>query len=463
MIDRGSACVPATPLAPGLRVPATRGGDGAHHRLVACLRRAATRAGWPAIRAAFAPARAAAACAALAALALLPGEGAAQQPLALRGTVVRQTLDGVRPVPREPVMLHRVSAREAGAIDSAVTDARGRYAFRVSAPDSQAMYLVSAHYGGIAYFSAPVSPGTPGTPGGAGGDSSEIVVYDTTSADVRLQLRGRHLVVSSPDADGMRSVIDVLEIENDTVLTRVAGSANRATYSLLLPDGARNVRASQGEMGEGSVDVRNGRADLYAPLSPGLRQLVLTYDLPPDVFPLAIPLEHSVSVLEVLLEEPGATAAGGGLVSQGGVSVDGKAFTRYLGQDAAANAVVTLAVRGGGVRAPLPPWLVPLVLALVTLGAILVLSRRAPPAMQPSAPAIHRAPASPGATVAPASDGGASEIGATARLAQQIAAVDAMLEAGDAVAPVARRELVRYREALKAQLVDALAHHAGHG
>lgn len=437
-----------------------RGGDGAPRRLVACLRWAATRAGWPAIRAAFAPARGAAACVALAALALVPGEGAAQQPLTLRGTVVRQTLDGVRPVPREPVVLHRVSAREAGAIDSAVTDARGRYAFRVSAPDSQAMYLVSAHYGGIAYFSAPASSGTPG---GARGDASEIVVYDTTSADVRLQLRGRHLVVSSPNADGMRSVIDVLEIENDTVLTRVAGPANRATYSLLLPDGTRNVRASQGEMGEGSIDVRQGRADLYAPLSPGLRQLVLTYDLPPDVFPLAIPLERSVSVLEVLLEEPGATAAGAGLVSQGGVSVDGKAFTRYLGQDAAANAVVTLAVRGGGVRAPLPSWLVPLVLALVTLGAILVLSRRAPPATPTPAPAIPRAAASPGAAVAPASHGAASAVGATVRLARQIAAVDAMLEAGDALAPAARGELVRYREALKAQLVHALAHRAGHG
>ncbi|ODT02796.1 MAG: hypothetical protein ABS52_12360 [Gemmatimonadetes bacterium SCN 70-22] len=420
---------------------------------------AATRA-----MAGFALATLALAALAPAALALLATDAEAQPPLRLRGTVVRQTLDGVVPVAREPVTLHRVSAREAGAIDSAVTDARGRYAFRVSAPDSQAMYLVSAHYGGIAYFSAPVSAGA--TPG-VMGDSSEIVVYDTTSADVRLQLRGRHFVVSSPSADGIRSVIDVLEIENDTVLTRVAGPSKRATYSLLLPDGARNVRASQGEMGEGSVDVRNGRADLYAPLSPGLRQLVLTYDLPPDVFPLAIPLERSVSVLEVLLEEPGATAAGAGLVSQGGVSVDGKTFTRFLGQDAKANAVVTLAVVGGGAGAPLPTWLVPLVLALVTLGAIVVLSRRASPGRRAPVRLAQRAGADAragsGATnahaeAALASVGGAASAGEVTRLTRQLAAVDTMLEPEGSVAPAARGELARYRAALKTQLVDALAH-----
>ncbi|HEX4934571.1 MAG TPA: hypothetical protein VFV33_15385, partial [Gemmatimonadaceae bacterium] len=46
-----------------------------------------------------------------------PSSVAAQAPLLVRGKVVRQTLDGTRPVAREPVTLHRVNAREAGAID----------------------------------------------------------------------------------------------------------------------------------------------------------------------------------------------------------------------------------------------------------------------------------------------------------------------------------------------------------
>lgn len=388
-------------------------------------------------------------------------DGGAQQPLTLRGAVVRQTAGGATRVAREPVTLHRVSAREAGPIDSAVTDAQGRYSFRVSAPDSQSMYLVSARYAGIAYFSAPAQAGSPA-------ESSEIVVFDTTSGEVPLQLQGRHVVLSSPSAEGIRSVIDVLEIENDTVLTRVAGASNRPTYAVLLPDGARNVRTSPGEQGEGTVEVRDGRANLFAPLSPGLRQVVLTYDLPPDAFPLSIPLEHAVGVLEVLLEEPKATAAGGGLVSQGGVSVDGKAFTRYLGQNAPANAVLSIAVSRGGEGTSLPAWLLPLALAIATLGVILVVSRRAPAVPQgagalPMASAATPAPA-PDRHVPAVGDDRAARVVANdadlvAQLAQRLAAVDAMLAPESALVGAARADLQRYRASLKAQLVGALAEH----
>lgn len=401
--------------------------------------------------------------------ALAVRDAGAQQPLTLRGTVVRQTVGGAMSVAREPVTLHRVSAREAGPVDSAVTDARGRYSFRVSVPDSQSMYLVSARYAGIAYFSAPAQAGSPAEP-------SEIVVFDTTSGEVPLQLQGRHVILSAPSAEGNRSVIDVLEIENDTVFTRVAGASNRPTYAVLLPDGARNVRASSGEQGEGTVEVRDGRANLFAPLSPGLRQVVLTYDLSPDAFPLAIPLEREVGVLEVLLEEPKASAAGGGLVSQGGVSVDGKTFTRYLGQNAPANAVLSIAVSRGGGGSSLPAWLLPLALAVVTLGVILVFARRAP-AMSQRARAHSAAPVASEvavATPAPAPDrliraapAGTSaarlvagDADVVARLARQVAAVDALLEPESALVDAARADLQRYRESLKARLVGALAERA---
>ena len=376
----------------------------------------------------------------------------AQQPLSLRGRVIRQRLDGVKAVAREPVTLHRVNAKDAGPIDSAVTDARGGYAFRVSTPDSQSMYLVSARFGGIAYFSQPVQVGAPAA-------ASEIVVYDTTSADVRLQLQGRHFVVSSPSAEGVRSVIDVLEIENDTVLTRVPGAANRPTYTLLLPDGARSVRASQGETEPGAVEVRNGRAELFAPLSPGLRQVVLTYELPPDVFPLSIPLERTVGVLEVLVEEAGASVTGGGLVSQGGVTVDGKNFTRYLGQNSPASAVLTLAVVGGGAGSALPSWLLPLVLAAVTLGAIVMLARRAPATTPVGAARRARTTTPPAAAgTIPGGSHAASMIpGTVQQLARRVAAVDAVLEREPQVTADARDDLEQYRASLKAELVGALA------
>lgn len=408
-----------------------------------------------------------AALGALAAIAASPGPASAQGPLSVKGRVVRQTLDGLRIVAREQVTLHRVNSREAGPIDSIVTDASGAFAFKVATPDSLSMYLASARYGGIAYFSSPTQPGQPA------GAPSEIVVYDTTSGNVRLQLQGRHLVVSSPNADGVRAVIDVLEIENDTVLTRVAGAANRPTYSLLLPAGATNVRASQGELSDGAVEVRSGRADIFAPLSPGLRQLVLTYDLPASAFPVSVPLEREVTVLEVLLEEPGATADGGGLKSQGGVSVDGKNFTRYLGQSAPASAVVTLRAAGGIGGTSVPTWVLPLVLTLVTLGVILVVARR-PGARTASAVGGHARGAGRGdarpADVVRATDAQQANAATRSRsrvrsgdedevlvLARHVASVDALLERDPAPSGSIREELQDYRNTKKAELVDALA------
>lgn len=394
-------------------------------------------------------------------------DASAQGPLSVKGKVVRQTLDGLRVVAREQVTLHRVNSREAGPIDSMVTDASGAFAFRVATPDSLSMYLASARYGGIAYFSSPMQAGQPA------GAPSEIVVYDTTSSDVRLQLQGRHLVVSSPNADGVRAVIDVLEIENDTVLTRVAGAANRPTYSLLLPEGASNVRASQGELSDGAVEVRSGRADIFAPLSPGLRQLVLTYDLPASAFPVSVPLERAVTVLEVLLEEPGATADGGGLKSQGGVSVDGKNFTRYLGQSAPASAVLTLRAAGGIGGTSVPTWVLPLVLTLVTLGVILVVARR--PVAQAATGAGRPAPSGTSGSTRPArvarstdaQQGNAATMaraGMPARdedavlvLARHVASVDALLARAPALSGVIREELQEYRSVKRAELVDALA------
>ncbi len=442
----------------------------------------------------------------------------AQSPLTVRGSVTRETIGGTRAVPRELVVLHRVNSRDAGAVDSVQTDAKGAFTFRVEAPDSQSMYLVSARYGGIAYFSQPMQ-------GGQSSGPAEIIVYDTTSRNVRTQLQGRHVVVSSPNAAGVRSVIDVLEIENDTILTRVPGPENRPTYALLLPDGVENVHASQGEISDKAVEVRNGRAELFAPLSPGLRQLVLTYEVKAAAFPLAIPLEHSISVLEVLLEEHGASASAPGLDNKGPVTVDGKTFVRFLGASPNDNAVVTItAGKGVASDGKVPSWLLPLLLTVITVAGIALLARRKP-ALAPATGADARAngamangdmwngaelngdtrsappaasdlpaPASIGskgdavvASVAgvsidrrPAGDDSAERRVVT-RLAQQIAAVDALLarespalvatddaralrddDATHAPASprddaAARAELAAYRSRLKAALVAALA------
>ena len=72
------------------------------------------------------------------------------------------------------------------------------------------MYFASSTHSGVAYFTAPLPPRD------ATGDDAEITVFDTTSAPVRIQTRGRHLVVSASSVDGRRTLVEVFELSNDT-------------------------------------------------------------------------------------------------------------------------------------------------------------------------------------------------------------------------------------------------------
>lgn len=363
------------------------------------------------------------------------GQGTADS-ITLAGTVVRQTRAGGAPVARTQVVLHRVNAADAGPVDSMRTDARGAYTFRVR-PDSSSLYLVSAQHGGIAYFSPP-----------AGRDDSpapaEISVFDTTSRDIPLRVMGRHLIVSAPDANGVRGVVDVAELQNDDILTRVAGVEGRPTFSTLLPDGATNARVPQGDVSSGGVTIREGRADVYAAFSPGIRQLVLAYDLPASAFPLALPIDRPTGLLEVLLEETDGRATWNGVKAEGVVEVDGRRFARFTGQDVVANAVLSIVVAGGsgmeGVAGALPPWVIPALLSLFTLGALWAFARRRAPAAAAGIPA-----AAPGS--APSAEA----------LARAAAAVDALLASAEQLPEGARAALADYRASLKAQLVARLA------
>src|SRR5688572_8837110 len=100
------------------------------------------------------------------------------------------------PVPRVRVTLHRVGEDSAAPLDSTLADDQGRYEFRFTRTgDEQAVYFVSAAYGGITYFTPPLVHST------ATGDEAEIAVFDTTSAQVPISTRGHHVIISAVDAN----------------------------------------------------------------------------------------------------------------------------------------------------------------------------------------------------------------------------------------------------------------------
>ncbi len=256
------------------------------------------------------------------------------------------------PVAHVWVTLHRVGPDTAGPLDSTRAGADGRYAFTYHRTGSnEAVYFASATYDGIAYFSQPLTQALDT------GEAAEITVFDTTSHPVPLHVRGRHLIVSAPGVSQLRQVVEVFELSNDTSVTMIAtaaaGESDRPTWTSILPNGARDFRAGQGDVPPDAMTMASGRAQVFTPFAPGLKQVTYAYGLPASAFPLRLPLGAETSVFEVLLEEPSARAEVPGLREVDPTVVSGRNFRRFLAHDVPASAVasVTVPSRIGNARA----------------------------------------------------------------------------------------------------------------
>lgn len=255
------------------------------------------------------------------------------------GRVIRPGGDSVMAVGDALVTLHRVGTDHAGPLDSTRTSGTGGFAFtytRTGADD--AIYFVSSSRGGVAYFTRPL------TEGADSGDNTEIMVFDTTSKPVRVTVRGRHVVVGRADASGDRVVTEVFDLSNDSSVTRVASSdhPDGAVWSSILPAGAVHPVVNDGDIPAPAVTFASGRVLVYAAFAPGIKQLAYRYALVGSEFPLRMPLERPTEILEVLLEDPSARANAPGLRQMPPVSVEGHDFRRFVAQDVAANAVLTV-------------------------------------------------------------------------------------------------------------------------
>lgn len=250
---------------------------------------------------------------------------------------------GGRPVPiaGQWVVLHRVGSDRAAPLDSARSGPDGRFRIRYSRSGVEdALYFVSARYGGIAYFSPPLRVDTV-----RGGDA-DVIVYDTTTDTTQLRVQGRHLVLSAPreprGRGGRREIAEVFEIENEGTRTVVARDSVTPLWSSSLPVEAESASVAPGDVTAGAVAFRRGRAELFAPMSPGVRQVVFTYLVPARAFPISRSIDRPTSVVEVLLEEPRASVEGPRLAEVAPATIEGRTFRRFLAQDVPASAVIRL-------------------------------------------------------------------------------------------------------------------------
>lgn len=332
------------------------------------------------------------------------------------------------PVAGQWVVLHRVGTDRAGPLDSIRSDAAGRFRFRYRRSGSpDALYFVSSTYRGIAYFSSPLRTAV------ARGGDADLLVYDTTTNAGALRVQGRHLVVSGL-RDGRREVAEVFELENDGKRTIVPRDATHPAWFIHFPAGAESLKVVSDDVSAGAVSLQRGRGEVYAPISPGVRQLVVTYRLPPGAFPLSLPMEQPVALLEVLTEEPRGVVEGATLAETSAAQIDGRLFRRYVAQNVAASAVVRVSVPAASEGSATASIVLALAMAAAMGGALVWRSRRR--AASTAAPIPAMSPAE--------------------RLVAELAALDARFErsGGDAAD---RREYERARADLKSRVSAALA------
>ena len=278
------------------------------------------------------------------------------------------------PVPGAWVVAHRVGPERQGAIDSLRSDARGRFRFTVPRPESLTVYLVSSRYAGIGYFSEPFDHRSR-----AGADALTLAVFDTASGGAPLTIAGRHVVVTRPDASGLRRVLDVVDVRNDGATTRVAADSLAPVWRMRLPDDVNELEVGQSEFATSSIRFENGAVLVAAPFPPGEKQVAVTYVLPADASRFTVPVDQPTAEFSVLAEDS-LTSVAGGLSRADPLVLEGRVFQRFVARNLAAGSrpAVSLA---GGVGGVARYWWLPIAAVGIALagGAIYAARRRVAP------------------------------------------------------------------------------------
>src|SRR2546425_8198142 len=223
-------------------------------------------------------------------------------------------------------------------VDSTHTDDRGAYALTIRRPDSSAIYVVSTWHSGIAYFSEPIAPGR------SRSDLRPLYVYDTSSTGPAGRVMRRLVTVAGEKRDGSRDVLELVELENPGVATRVARDTLRPSWAGAIPPVAIQFRVGQGDVSPQVVTRRGDSVAVYGPLPPGERkQLSYTYVLSATVRRVSVPIDQPTEEVDLLLEDTTAVVTAGQLDSLGMEDIGARRFARYRTPSLAPGASLAIA------------------------------------------------------------------------------------------------------------------------
>lgn len=305
---------------------------------------------------------------------------AAQEPGS--GVLSGQVLVGDLPADSGTVVLHRVSAQFAGAIDSVSVGTGGAFEIRlpeVSGDGTDDVFFATIRYQDVLYIGEAITaqPETAGT--------YVIQAYPAIPAgpDARARVRIRNLFVEPLDPGPGWAIADFFELGNDLPATLVA-SEHGPTWSHALPPEAADFRVGQSDLSAGMASLSDGQVHVSASMLPGESVYLFRYTISSDRF--SVPMEGPTGSMELLIREPAGEIAVAGLANVPEVEMEGVRYRRFAGRDMAP-AVVTVARGGsGGPLSSVPVSAILLTLALAGAGALVAARSQAPPPRSPAGP-----------------------------------------------------------------------------
>ena len=328
------------------------------------------------------------------------------------------------------VVLHEVSGSGGRAADSARTDQLGVYFLRALERDTSAVYLASVTFRDITYFSDPVRA-TEFTSDTA----STLLVYDTSSVAPPITVRQRHVVVRAPEQDGTRSVLELLVLENQGSVTRIAGDTSRPAWQGAIPRGAFNLEVAPGDVSPEAVYRRGDSVALSAAVPPGeanQKQIVFGYILPRGTRRLTVPLDQPIERLQILIEDEGVELISGPVQPSGTEQVEDIRFARFEAVNVTAGLGASFSLSGSSISAVALLWMILAISGVTMLIVFAAWLRR--PEVVAAGPERIDVLAARAATL----DGRFKSLGADATAAE-------------------RRDYEKQRAELKARLAQALA------
>ena len=264
------------------------------------------------------------------------------------------------------VVLHRLARDAAGPLDSVRSDARGRYRMTLRGPDSTSAYAVSVWFDSIAYFSLPLNvTGRPAV------HVEDLIAFPTTNAGPPIRLARRLATVARGSDDGTREVLEILELANTGVSTRVTTDTLVPTWAGRLPAGVGQLRGGQGDISSDAMQFRHDSVVVFAPIPPGpVKQLSYGYSLPAGTRALVIPIDQPTDEVNLLIEDTTAAISAPKLESLGVREIEQRHFAAYRAGPLAPGDKVEIRLPAGKFRAQM---FLPYVIALLAIGMVIAL------------------------------------------------------------------------------------------